>query len=82
MAVELATAASSGFVQVLLVGFGPELDRLERVHRVDRREDALPDLERQAQEAAELVSTRPRSARSSAVASPATAPTPGAQPSC
>jgi DNA-binding SARP family transcriptional activator len=55
MAVELATAASSGFVQVLLVGFGPELDRLERVHRVDRLEDALPDLERQAQEAAELV---------------------------
>src|SRR5215211_5863481 len=28
MAVELATAASSGFVQILLVGFGAELDRL------------------------------------------------------
>ena len=42
-------------MQVLLVGFGPELDRLERVHRVDRLEDALPNLERQAQEAAELV---------------------------
>jgi DNA-binding SARP family transcriptional activator len=55
MAVELATAASSGFVQVLLVGFGPELDRLERVHRAEHLEDVLPDLERQAQEAAELV---------------------------
>jgi DNA-binding SARP family transcriptional activator len=55
MAVELATAASSGFVQVLLVGFGPELDRLERVHRVEHLDDVLPDLERQAQEAAALV---------------------------
>ena len=55
MAVELATAASSGFAQILLVGFGPELDQLERVQRVERLEDALPSLERQAQEAAELV---------------------------
>ena len=58
MAVEFATAASSGFVQVLLVGFGPELDRLERVQRVERLEDALPGLERQAQEAAALVDDR------------------------
>jgi DNA-binding SARP family transcriptional activator len=55
MAVELATAASSGFAQILLVGFGPELDQLERVQRVDRLGDALPGLERQAREAAELV---------------------------
>ena len=33
IAVELATAASSGFAQILLVGFGPELDQLERVQR-------------------------------------------------
>jgi DNA-binding SARP family transcriptional activator len=55
MAVEFATAASSGFVQVLLVGFGPELDRLERVGRAERLDDVLSDLEHQAQEAAELV---------------------------
>ena len=55
IAVELATTASSGFAQILLVGFGPELDQLERVQRVDRLEDALPGLERQAHEAAELV---------------------------
>jgi DNA-binding SARP family transcriptional activator len=55
MAVELATAASSGFAQILLVAFGPELDQLERVQRVDRLEDALPGLERQTREAAELV---------------------------
>ncbi len=58
MAVELATAASSGFVQILLVGFGPELDRLERVQRVQRLEDALPVLERQAREVADLISQR------------------------
>jgi DNA-binding SARP family transcriptional activator len=55
MAVELATAGSSGFAQILLVGFGPELDQLERVQRADRLEDALPGLDRQAREAAELV---------------------------
>jgi hypothetical protein len=44
-----------GFAQVLLEGFGPELDQLERVHRVERLEDALPGLERQIQEAAESV---------------------------
>jgi hypothetical protein len=58
MAVELATAASSGLMQILLVGFGPELDRLERVQQVQRLEDALPALERQAREAAELISQR------------------------
>jgi hypothetical protein len=58
MAVELATAASSGFVQILLVGLGPELDRLERVQRVQRLEDALPALERQAREAADLLDQR------------------------
>ncbi len=59
MAVELATAASSsGFVQVLLVGFGPELDRLERVQRVERLEDALPGLERQAEDTAQLLDER------------------------
>jgi DNA-binding SARP family transcriptional activator/LysM repeat protein len=58
MAVELATAASSGFVQVLLVGVGAELDRLERVQRVQRLEDALPALERQAREVADLISQR------------------------
>jgi DNA-binding SARP family transcriptional activator len=55
MAVELATAPSSGFAQILLVGFGPELDQLERVQRVERLEDTLAALERQAQEAAKLV---------------------------
>jgi DNA-binding SARP family transcriptional activator len=58
MAVELATASSSGFVQVLLVGFGAELDRLERVQRVQRLEDALPGLERQAQDTAQLLDER------------------------
>jgi DNA-binding SARP family transcriptional activator len=58
MAVEFATAASSGFVQVLLVGFGPELDRLERVQRVAQLEDALPDLERQAEDSATLLEER------------------------
>jgi DNA-binding SARP family transcriptional activator len=58
MAVELATAASSGFMQILLVGFDPELDRLERVQRVQRLEDALPALERQAREVADLISQR------------------------
>ncbi|HZD72437.1 MAG TPA: bacterial transcriptional activator domain-containing protein, partial [Actinomycetota bacterium] len=58
MAVELATARSSGFVQVLLVGFGPELDRLERVQRAQRLEDALPGLERQAQDTAQLLDER------------------------
>jgi DNA-binding SARP family transcriptional activator len=55
MAVELATAASSGFVQILLVGFGPELDLLERVRRTDSLDEALPELEQQAHEAGELV---------------------------
>jgi DNA-binding SARP family transcriptional activator len=58
MAVELATAGSSGFVQVLLVGFGSELDRLERVQRVERLEDALPGLERQAEDTAQLLDER------------------------
>jgi DNA-binding SARP family transcriptional activator len=58
IAVELATAASSGFVQILLVGFGSELDRLERVQQVQRLEDALSALERQAREAADLISQR------------------------
>jgi DNA-binding SARP family transcriptional activator len=58
MAVELATAASSGLMQVLLVGFGPELERLERVQQVQRLEDALPALERQAREVADLISQR------------------------
>jgi DNA-binding SARP family transcriptional activator len=58
IAVELATAASSGFGQILLVGFDSELDRLERVQRVQRLEDALPALERQAREVADLISQR------------------------
>jgi DNA-binding SARP family transcriptional activator len=55
MAVELAAGSSSGFVQVLLIGFGPELDLLERVRRTDSLDQALADLERQADEAGELV---------------------------
>jgi hypothetical protein len=55
MAAELADAAASGFAQVLLVGFGPGPDHLERVHRVERLDDVLSDLERQAQAAAKLV---------------------------
>jgi DNA-binding SARP family transcriptional activator len=58
IAVELATAASSGFGQILLVGFDSELDPLERVQHVDRLEDALPALERQAREVADLISQR------------------------
>jgi DNA-binding SARP family transcriptional activator len=55
MAVELATRSSLGFAHLLLVGFGPELDLLERVRRVESLDQALPDLERQARENAELV---------------------------
>jgi DNA-binding SARP family transcriptional activator len=58
MAVELATAASSGLMQILLVGLGSELDRLERVQQVQRLEDVLPALERQAREVADLISQR------------------------
>src|SRR5215218_2897578 len=58
MAVELATAASTGLMQILLVGLGPELDRLERVQQAQRLEDALPGLERQAREVADLISQR------------------------
>jgi hypothetical protein len=54
MAAELAAAASSGLAQVLLVGFGPE-PHLDWVHRVERLDDVLPDLERQTQAAADQV---------------------------
>jgi DNA-binding SARP family transcriptional activator/LysM repeat protein len=56
MAVELATAAATaGPAEVLLVGFGAELGKLERVRRAERLDDVLPDLERQAHEAINLV---------------------------
>jgi hypothetical protein len=45
-------------MQILLVGLGPELDRLERVQQVQRLEDVLPALERQAREVADLISQR------------------------
>jgi hypothetical protein len=45
-------------MQILLVGLGPELDRLEPVQQVQHLEDALPALERQAREVADLVSER------------------------
>jgi DNA-binding SARP family transcriptional activator len=62
-AVELATSVWSDYLDIILIGFGEELDGLERVRHADTLEEVLPALERRVQRARQLLeSERHRSA--------------------
>jgi DNA-binding SARP family transcriptional activator len=62
-AVELATSVWSDYLDIILVGFGEELDGLERIRHADTLEEVLPALERRVQRARQLLdSERRRSA--------------------
>ncbi len=55
LALELTTCPRADFVDVVLVGFGHELEWLERARRADTLDDVVADLEHEAYGLAELL---------------------------